>query len=215
MTEPQTSEKKRKVIKYHRVRPHRNPLSDYDAPYPIAPQFVDWTTHYPTMKENPEKKVEFLDIGCGYGGLTVGLATLFPENVTLAIEIRGSVQEYVRLRIDKLREENAGQYQNVSVLQTNAMKFLTNYFEKGQIKKVFFLFPDPHFKKANYRRRIITSTLLADYAYVMAEGALIYTVTDVLDLHEWMDGHLAKHPLFEKVSEEELVRRLCFPSVAL
>lgn len=39
-----------------------------------------------------------------------------------------------------LRREHPGQYQNVSVLRTNAMKFLPNYFRKGQLEKMFFLF---------------------------------------------------------------------------
>jgi tRNA (guanine-N7-)-methyltransferase len=47
------------------------------------------------------------------------------------------------------------QYGNITVLRTNAMKYLPNYFEKGQLEKMFFLFPDPHFKEKNHRRRII------------------------------------------------------------
>ena len=35
------------------------------------------------------------------------------------------------------------------------MRHITNYFRKGQIEKMFFCFPDPHFKKRNYRKRII------------------------------------------------------------
>ncbi|KAI0233885.1 tRNA (guanine-N(7)-)-methyltransferase (tRNA(m7G46)-methyltransferase) [Massospora cicadina] len=46
-------------------------------------------------------------------------------------------------------------------------------------------------------------TLLAEYAYVLREGGIIYTVTDVKDLHEWMVDHLTRHPLFERISDEE------------
>ena len=52
----------------------------------------------------------------------------------------------MRERILALRRENAGQYENVACLRTNAMKFLPHYFRKGQLEKLFFLFPDPHFK---------------------------------------------------------------------
>lgn len=44
---------------------------------------------------------------------------------------------------------------NAGVIRTNAMKTLLHYFPKGQIEAMFFCFPDPHFKKANFRRRII------------------------------------------------------------
>ena len=50
------------------------------------------------------------------------------------------------------------------------MKYLPCYFEKGQLTKMFFLFPDPHFKKSKHKWRIINETLLAEYAYVLAEG---------------------------------------------
>jgi hypothetical protein len=40
-----------------------------------------------------------------------------------------------------LRRENPGQYQNISVLRHNAMKYLPNFFRKGQLTKLFFLFP--------------------------------------------------------------------------
>jgi tRNA (guanine-N7-)-methyltransferase len=88
------------------------------------------------------------------------------------MEIRPKVTEYVRLRIEALRKEHAltlavcgqtlsicliflHQYQNVSVLRTNAMRYLPHYFKKSQIEKMFFCFPDPQFKQRNHRRRIV------------------------------------------------------------
>jgi len=134
----------------------------------------------------------------------VSLSELFPSTFILGMEIRPKVVEYVEERIKKLRKDNTGKYQNIAVLQTNAMKYLPNYFAKGQLSKMFFLFPDPHFKKSKFRRRIISPSLLAEYAYVIREGGLVYTITDVIELYEWMNKHLSEFPLFEKVSEEEL-----------
>lgn len=71
---------------------------------------------------------------------------------------------------------------------------------------MFFLYPDPHFKKAKHKWRIINQSLLAEYAYVLAEGGIVYTITDVKDLHEWIDSHFEDHPLFERLSQSELVR---------
>lgn len=53
---------------------------------------------------------------------------------------------------------------------------------------------------------MFSTTLLAEYAYVLREGGIIYTITDVKDLHDWMVEHLEAHPLFERVSEEDEVR---------
>lgn len=39
---------------------------------------------------------------------------------------------------------------------------------------MFFLYPDPHFKKSKHKWRIINKTLLAEYAYVLTEGVMYF-----------------------------------------
>ena len=39
---------------------------------------------------------------------------------------------------------------------------------------------------------------------VKVNDGLLYIITDVEDLFEWMAGHLERHPLFQRLSEEEL-----------
>ncbi len=92
---------------------------------------------------------------------------------------------------------------NISAVRTNVMKCILNYFEKGQMEALFFCFADPHFKKKNFRRRIINASLLTEYAYLLKEGGKIYTVTDVKDLYDWNVDYLGKHPLFEEVTGPE------------
>ena len=48
-------------------------------------------------------------------------------------------------------------------------------------------------------------TLLSEYAYFLKPGGLLYTITDVPDLHAWMHGCLRDHPLFEELSQAEIV----------
>lgn len=57
------------------------------------------------------------------------------------------------------------------------MRYLPNFFERNQLEKIFFCFPDPHFKAKNHRRRIISDILLTEYAYFLAPNARLYTVT--------------------------------------
>ena len=65
-----------------------------------------------------------------------------------------------------------GTHHNVAVLRTNSMKYLPNFFRRGQLRKLFFCFPDPHFKAKNHRRRIVSESLLSEYAYALdASGA--------------------------------------------
>ena len=152
--------------------------------------------------------MRFADVGCGFGGLLVRMSPLFPDKLMLGMEIRDKVSEYVRERCKALRREHAedggGAYENISCVRANAMKNLPQYFEKGQLEKLFFLFPDPHFKQSNHRRRIVSTTLLAEYAYVLKEGGILYTITDVEELGKWMSDHMSAHPMFERISEADL-----------
>lgn len=78
------------------------------------------------------------------------------------MEIRSKVAEYVQRKVDALRTKHTEQgdpeaYQNVSVVRANTMKYLCNYFRKGQLEKLLFLFPDPHFKACNHRSAHLSS----------------------------------------------------------
>ncbi|AFR93026.2 tRNA (guanine-N(7)-)-methyltransferase [Cryptococcus neoformans C23] len=210
--------------RFYRQRAHANVFIDHELEYPKRPELMDWSTHYPAYFSQPnedgtitpgEKKVEWADVGCGFGGLLMALAPLFPEKLMLGMEIRTSVTKYVTDRIAATRQAQSllpagsvdtkpGGYQNVSVIKANSMKHMPNFFAKGQLEKIFFLFPDPHFKNRKHKARIITPALLAEYAYVLRPGGILYTVTDVKDLHEWMAHHLHAHPLFEYIPTETL-----------
>jgi len=188
---------------------------------------MDWSFHFPQhfeprhlTEENLErlmpKRVEFADIGCGFGGLLITLAPLYPDTLMLGMEIRVQVTQYVGDRIKALRvqePQRPGGYQNVSVIRANAMKFMPNFFERAQLSRLFFLFPDPHFKARKHKARIISQALLAEYAHVLRPGGLLYTITDVKDLHDWMVLHLESFPLFERVAEEQLHNDPVFEAV--
>nr|CAG4637290.1 EOG090X0BSB [Ceriodaphnia reticulata]SVE73147.1 EOG090X0BSB [Ceriodaphnia reticulata] len=201
--------------KYYRQRAHSNPIADHCFDYPVLPSEMKWEELYPEFNKDGilKHKVQFADIGCGYGGLLISLSTMFPDTLMLGMEIRLKVSEYVQDRIKALRTLNPGNYGNVACLRSNAMKYLPCFFNKGQLTKMFFLFPDPHFKKAKHKWRIINDTLLAEYAYVLAEGGLVYTITDVKDLHEWMVLHLEQHPLFQRLTQEELDQDIVVPKL--
>ncbi|XP_075447717.1 tRNA (guanine-N(7)-)-methyltransferase isoform X2 [Ascaphus truei] len=189
---------------------------------PMKPEEMDWSEYYPdffspkthdclhddskdlVQEAKQGHQVEFADIGCGYGGLLVEVSALFPNTLMLGLEIRVKVSDYVQDRIKSLRASHPGQYQNIACIRSNAMKYLPNFFKKAQLSKMFFLFPDPHFKKTKHKWRIISSALLAEYAYVLRVGGLVYTITDVEEVHEWMVKHFTEHPLFERVPKEKL-----------
>lgn len=144
---------------------------------PVCPEEMDWSELYPHFfaggaLEKQTSRVEFADIGCGYGGLLgsslnrphspapdlteltpssisplclfchypVELSPLFPDKLMLGLEIRVKVSDYVRDRIQSLRATEPGSYQNIACLRSNAMKYLPNFFSKGQVSNCICLF---------------------------------------------------------------------------
>jgi len=165
--------------------------------------------------------------------LLLELASLFPDTLMLGLEIRPKVVEYVQRRVVALRHEartavgraaegSAGtsaastghcttaactpapDYENVWAVHNNAQRFMPNFFRKGQLSKLFFCFADPHFKRKNHRKRIVSTALLAEYAYVMRPGGLAYVITDVADLMSWIVEHFSASVLFERLPREAL-----------
>ncbi|KAI0152608.1 PXA domain-containing protein [Xylariaceae sp. FL1272] len=210
--------------RFFRQRAHANVFSDHNLEYPKSPDHMDWSTFFPdyavgkdaamSVDDTPSgevlpaklsKDVDVVDIGCGFGGLLIELAPALPGSLILGMEIRTSVTEYVQHRIVALRARNPQDklYQNIGCLRANSMKFMPNFFRKGQLSKAFICFPDPHFKQRKHKARIISTTLNSEYAYVLRPGGIVYTITDVEDLHNWMVRHLESHPSFGRISEEE------------
>ncbi|KAJ5679415.1 tRNA (guanine-N(7)-)-methyltransferase [Penicillium macrosclerotiorum] len=256
--------------RFFRQRAHANPFSDHKLDYPLSPAHMDWASHYPAfVNADPSKinlggsrqltkDVEIVDIGCGFGGLLVGLAPLLPDTLMVGMEIRISVLDYVRSRIQALRlqqqnlkaiaastntsqatsdasapapaEEDEevgstttivpGNYENISGIRANTMKFLPNFFGHHQLSKIFVCFPDPHFKARKHKARIISESLNTEYAYVLRPGGLLYTITDVEEYHHWVLRHFQYQEeentslgsikdLWERVSDEELESDPC------
>ncbi|CAF9930283.1 MAG: tRNA (guanine-N(7)-)-methyltransferase (tRNA(m7G46)-methyltransferase) [Gomphillus americanus] len=174
---------------------------------------MDWSTYYPKFVDSTTtgtprqlvKDVTVADIGCGFGGLLMALSPLMPEELIIGMEIRLRVAEFVQQKISALRVQHKddGLYQNIACLRANTMKFLPNFFKKSQLSKIFLCFPDPHFKARKHKARIVSTTLNSEYAFVVKPGGIIYTITDVEDLHVWMVQHFEKHPTFERLSKEE------------
>lgn len=98
---------------------------------------MNWAKYYPQKFDSQSNKkavVEFADIGCGYGGLLVTLSPMFPDQLILGMEIRVKVSDYVMDRIAALRKQQPGEYQNIACIRSNAMKYLPNFFQKGQVR---------------------------------------------------------------------------------
>ena len=150
--------------------------------------------------------VSIVDVGCGYGALLENMSkSLENGSLALGLEIRDKVTNYVGERIKGLRlNTDNKEFNNISVMRSNTMKLLLNFFYKGQLDKLFFCFADPHFKRTNHRKRIINQYLLNEYAYLLKKGGKLYIITDVEELYIWERSMLNQNKCFKEMNKDEI-----------
>lgn len=110
-----------------------------------------------------------LELGCGRGEYTVGLAERFPEKNFIGIDIKGA-----RMWAGAKQAELSG-LKNAAFLRTN-IELLEKFFNAGEIDEIWITFCDPQMKKAT--KRLTSSWFMARYRNVLRENGKIHLKTD-------------------------------------
>ena len=110
-----------------------------------------------------------LELGCGRGEYTVGLAKRF-ENVNfIGVDIKGSRMWH------GAKEALEMGMMNVGFLRTN-IECIDGLFEKDEVSEIWLTFSDPQMKKATKR---LTSTFFMErYRKFLVDGGIINVKTD-------------------------------------
>ena len=110
-----------------------------------------------------------LELGCGHGEYTVGLAGLFPDKNFIGVDIKGA-----RMWTGAKQSHEAGMT-NVAFLRTN-IELIDRFFAPGEVSEIWLTFPDPQMKKATKR---LTSTLFMErYRHILKPDGKIHLKTD-------------------------------------
>lgn len=112
-----------------------------------------------------------VELACGRGEYTTGMAKLFPERNFIGIDIKGP-------RIWKGgRVAEAENMSNVGFLRS-PIQNLKDFFEKDEVDEVWITFPDPRPRGRDERRRLTNHRFLDLYSYVIKPGGWLYLKTD-------------------------------------
>ena len=112
-----------------------------------------------------------LEVGCGHGAYTIGLAKLFPERNFIGIDIKGD-------RLWKgAQEAKDCALQNVAFLRAQATHLL-DFFEHDEVAEVWITFPDPRPKTRDIKRRLTSPRFLKLYETILVQGGCVHLKTD-------------------------------------
>ena len=117
------------------------------------------------------EKPIILEIGCGKGEYTIGLAKLFPDKNFVGIDIKG---DRIAVGSNKAIEQNLN---NVGFLRIKAQE-LQSFFAENEVSEIWITFPDPQPLKSGIKKRLTNDRFLEMYQFILIKDGLLHLKTD-------------------------------------
>jgi len=117
-----------------------------------------------------------LELGCGKGEYTVGLAKRFPDKNFIGIDIKGSRMW------SGAKEVNQSGLTNCGFVRTN-IELLSHFFAPGEVSEIWITFPDPQMKRTN--KRLTATRFLREYSEMLQPMGVIHLKTDSDFLYQY------------------------------
>ena len=119
-----------------------------------------------------------VEIGCGKGSFVAGMAKLYPDVNFIAIE---KVEDVIVMAMEKAIDN---EIENVRFVDLDAER-IEDFFEKGEIERIYLNFSDPWKKNKQAKRRLTHKNFLDRYKKVLNSGDYIWFKTDNRKLFEF------------------------------
>lgn len=132
-----------------------------------------------------------LELGCGKGEYTVGLAKRFPNKNFIGIDIKGARMWTGACQV---RELNLG---NAAFLRTS-IELLNHFFAHNEVDEIWITFPDPQMKKVN--KRLTSTRFLQLYRQVLKNNGIVHLKSDSPFLYAYT-RIMADYNELEKVAD--------------
>lgn len=131
---------------------------------------------WPEVFQN--KNPIILELACGGGEYTVGLAKMFPEKNFIGIDIKGG-----RIWHGATKSHNK-KLTNVAFLRSQ-IEFLADYFKPNEVDEIWITFPDPHEKKPKIKKRLTSPRFVNLYRKILKPKGKIHLKTDHIGLFDY------------------------------
>ncbi len=119
-----------------------------------------------------------LELACGRGEYTIGLARLFPDKNFIGVDIKG---ERIWKGSTIALEERL---HNAAFLRTHIL-LIENFFLPAEVAEVWLTFPDPRPRKRDIKRRLTSPRFLDLYKRLLIPGGFVRLKTDNTQLFEY------------------------------
>ena len=124
-----------------------------------------------------------LELGCGKGEYTVGLAQRYPSKNFIGIDIKGA--RFWRGAKTAI-EENIS---NAAFIRTQ-IELITHVFAENEVDEIWITFPDPQIKYQRTKHRMTNLQFLERYKTVLKPNGIMHLKTDSEFMHGYTLGLL-------------------------
>jgi len=112
-----------------------------------------------------------LELGCGKGEYTVGLAERYPDKNFIGVDIKGNrIWTGAKIAVDN-------KMNNVAFVRTR-IDFIEACFAEGEVNEIWITFPDPQPQKTRIRNRLTNMIFLSRYKKILMNDGIINLKTD-------------------------------------
>jgi len=179
----------------HVLQPSREEL--IDCKFPLK---YNWNSRF--FKNNNPIIVE---VGCGKGEYTVGLAKSNPNRNYIGIDIKGA-----RFWKGAKIVENE-KLDNVVFIRTQ-VELIDKVFGRNEVDEIWITFPDPQIKYKRTKHRLTNMTFLKKYKCILKKQGVVHLKTDSGFLHGYTIGIL--HALEDEIqySNNDIYKQAGSPS---
>jgi tRNA (guanine-N7-)-methyltransferase len=119
-----------------------------------------------------------LELGCGKGEYTVGLAAANPHINYIGVDIKGA-----RMWRGLTTAHEKG-LDNVAFLRTR-IELITHFFGKDEVSEIWITFPDPQLQNSRERKRLTSQRFLDYYTHFLRPSGIIHLKTDSTLLYDY------------------------------
>ena len=119
-----------------------------------------------------------IEIGCGKGAFVTGMAKMYPNVNFIAVE---KVEDVIVMAMEKTISLGLS---NIRFVSLDAER-IEEFFEKGEIERIYLNFSDPWKKNKQAKRRLTHKNFLDKYKNILNNGDYIWFKTDNRKLFEF------------------------------
>lgn len=127
-----------------------------------------------------------LELGCGKGEYTVGLAKLYPDKNFIGVDIKGA---RMWTGAKQVQEK---EMHNVAFLRTH-IELIDHFFEQGEVSEIWITFPDPQMKKIT--KRMTSTRFMQLYLKILKSCGLIHLKSDSNFMFTYTDAMVVANQL--------------------